>query len=804
VSGERHARVKAIFVEACGLPPDERPAFVIEACGGDGELQREVESLLAHHREGEGDSTPPSPSIAERDRPTTAPSDAPTERIGPYRLLEKIGEGGMGEVYVAEQEEPVRRRVAIKLIKLGLDSREVVARFEAERQALALMNHRNIARVFDAGATERGRPYFVMEYVEGEPITAYCDRQCFGMRQRLDLFLQICEGVQHAHQKGVVHRDIKPSNVLIHIENDEPVPKIIDFGVAKATQQRLTEKTMYTARGMLIGTPEYMSPEQAELTGLDVDTRTDIYALGVLLYEMLVGVLPFDPSELREAGFDEIRRKIREDEPSKPSTRFSTLGEASTEMARLRRTDPQSLGRTLRGDLDWITMKALEKDRTRRYASASDVAADIRRHLQHEPVLAGPPGAGYRLRKFIRRHRVGTAAVAAVCLALVIGIAGTTVGFVRAKQEAERARKVAGFLEQMLNDLNPGTQNGHARTPDEIIDRAVRRIETELADEPLIQARLMRTVGQTSNWLGSYDRARSLLERAVEIEREHRGPDHPDVAMALGRLGELLYNVGDYDEAQRIQEEALELRQRVLGPRHVLVTWSLTALGSVHWRKAEFEQARSYLEQSVEILEDVQGLRRVDLASTLMLLAMLEMDLANYRVAQEHLERALEIKEGLLGPDHPEVGIIVRELGRALEIGGDVDAARGNYERALTILETELGPEHPSVAFPLSSLGSLAAESGDHERARALLERSLKIREEALGPRHPNLVWSLVPLGRLLFETGDFDGARRTLERALEIVEQAFGADHPEASWVLEALGDLESRRRDLDESRRE
>jgi serine/threonine protein kinase len=307
-------------------------------------------------------------------------SEGRPECIGPYRLLSKLGEGGMGEVWLAEQQKPVRRKVALKLIKWGMDSKQVIARFESERQALALMDHTNIAKVFDAGATDQGRPYFVMEYVEGVPITAHCDRHRLATRQRLELLMQVCEGVQHAHQKGVIHRDIKPSNVLVRIQGDKAVPKIIDFGVAKATSQRLTEKTLFTEQGVLVGTPEYMSPEQADLTAQDIDTRTDVYSVGVLLYQLLAGALPFESKELRQAGFEEIRRKIREDDPPKPSTRLSTLeDQTSKAAAKSRRTDLSSLKRQLRGDLDWITMKALEKDRTRRYGSPNELAADIGR-----------------------------------------------------------------------------------------------------------------------------------------------------------------------------------------------------------------------------------------------------------------------------------------------------------------------------------------------------------------------------------------------------------------------------------------
>jgi WD40 repeat protein len=363
------------------------------------------------------------------------------ENFGAYHPIGVLGEGGMGIVYLAEQEKPIRRRVALKVIKLGMDTHDVVARFESERQALALMDHPNIAHVYDAGATPEGRPYFAMEYVPGIPITDYCDRHLLGMRQRLDLFVQVCQAIHHAHQKGVIHRDIKPSNVLVMIQDGKPVPKVIDFGVAKATNQRLTEKTVFTEIGVLIGTPAYMSPEQAEMTGLDVDTSTDIYSLGVLLYELLVGALPFDPQSLRKAGHDEIRRVIREEEPPRPTAKLHWMGATASEVARHRHTDVRTLARFLRGDLDWITMKAIEKDRTRRYASASEFAADLVRHLQDEPVHAGPPGAAYRARKFARKHRTGVAAVAGLLLVSLACAGVSTALFFRAEREKREAQR---------------------------------------------------------------------------------------------------------------------------------------------------------------------------------------------------------------------------------------------------------------------------------------------------------------------------------------------------------------------------
>jgi eukaryotic-like serine/threonine-protein kinase len=368
------------------------------------------------------------------------------DSFGVYRPIGVLGEGGMGIVYLAEQEQPVRRRVALKVIKEGMDTRRVIARFESERQALALMDHPNIAHVYDAGVTPDGRPYFVMEYVPGTPITDYCDKYLLGPRERLELFIQVCHAVHHAHQKGVIHRDIKPPNVLVMIRDGQPVPKVIDFGVAKATHQRLTEKTLYTEFGTRIGTPAYMSPEQAERTGLDVDTATDIYSLGVVLYELLVGALPFDPQALRRAGYEEVGRIIREDDPPRPTVKLQALGPTATEIARRRHMDVRSLERFLRGDPDWITMKALEKDRTRRYASASEFAADITRHLHHEVVVARPPSLGYRASRFVRKHRGAVAAAAAVFFMLALGFAVSTVFFFRseaARREAERQREAA-------------------------------------------------------------------------------------------------------------------------------------------------------------------------------------------------------------------------------------------------------------------------------------------------------------------------------------------------------------------------
>ncbi|MHC4102191.1 MAG: serine/threonine-protein kinase, partial [Planctomycetota bacterium] len=409
MNGDRRRQAEELFQRAADLPGPGRAEFIARQCGADPVLRGDVEQLLrAYEADGGGFMATPAGGVP------TDPGERPGDLIGPYKLLSLLGQGAFGDVYVAEQTGPVRRNVALKIVKLGMDTRQVVARFEAERQALALMEHPHIAKVYEAGSTESGRPYFAMEHVPGVPITEYCDRHRLTVKQRLRLFLQVCDAIQHAHQKGIIHRDVKPSNVLVKMVGDQAVPKVIDFGIAKATGYSLTELTLFTDRGQLIGTPEYMSPEQAEVSASNVDTRADIYSLGVVLYELLTGTLPFEAGALRSGTLQDIQSRIREQQPPRPSTCVKTLAAGSAEAARCRRTTPHALRRRLEGELDWITMKAMEKDRSRRYATVSELAGDVKRRLRHEPVLAGPPSTFYRLKKLVRRNRAATIATLVV------------------------------------------------------------------------------------------------------------------------------------------------------------------------------------------------------------------------------------------------------------------------------------------------------------------------------------------------------------------------------------------------------
>ncbi|MFG0275545.1 MAG: tetratricopeptide repeat protein, partial [Phycisphaerales bacterium] len=593
---------------------------------------------------------------ATRDGAPEQPGDA-HEHIGPFRLLQRIGEGGFGVVYLAEQTEPVRRRVALKVIKPGMDTKAVVARFHAERQAIALMDHPGIARALDAGATDAGRPYFAMEFVQGEPITDFCDKHRLTIRQRLELFQRVCGAVQHAHAKGVIHRDLKPSNILVAYRDGKASPKVIDFGVAKALNQRLTDGTVYTHQGQLIGTPEYMSPDQAEMTALDVDTRSDIYSLGVVLYELLTGELPFSSETLRSAGPEEIQRLIREQDPPRPSTRLSTIAhhgkdpDTATRIARARQVQARELPSQLRGDLDWIVMRCLEKDRERRYETANAVALEVGRYLRNEPVNAGPPGAAYRARKFVRRNRFAVTAAGLIGAAVVLGLVGTAVGLVRARdarQVAEAARadaelrsaeleSVIELQSEMLSRIEPAAMGAalferlrddvrDASADDravveglddalellnatdvaldvlsaEILTPALDAAEERLVDRPLIRAEILTSLGGMLRAYGLLEQADTVLRRALEIRREQLGEDDLTTARSLIALGKLSRQRGRYEEAQALYARALEIRERELGPDNEYTLSAVFLTAALEEKFQRYEEAESLYQRALE------------------------------------------------------------------------------------------------------------------------------------------------------------------------------------------------------------
>jgi non-specific serine/threonine protein kinase/serine/threonine-protein kinase len=642
--------------------------------------------------------------------------------IGPYHLLELIGEGGMGEVWLAEQKHPVRRRVALKLIKTGMDTREVVARFESERQALALMDHPAIAKVFDAGSTAQGRPYFVMEYVAGIPVTAYCDKHRLTTRERLELFVHVCEGVQHAHQKAIIHRDLKPSNILVTEVDGKPAPKIIDFGVAKAVSQRLTAQTMFTRVGAMLGTPEYMSPEQADPAGEDIDTRTDVYSLGVVLYELLVGAVPL---EIRKLSFEEMLRKLREEDAPRPSTKLRTSGEQSTTTAQNRRTEPATLSRQLRGDLDAITLKALEKDRARRYGTPSEVAADIGRYLRNEPVVARPASVGYRGRKYIRRHRVGVAVAAGLLLLLASFAVVQAVQLRRITHERDRADRITNFMTSMFKVSNPSEARGNKVTAREILDKASRDIGTGLANDPELQAQMMNVMGTVYFNLGLYSQAHPLLARAVQIRTRVLGVEHRDTLRSMNNLGTTLDEEGRYPEAERLHRQLLDIRRRVLGPDHLETLASMNNLANSLGEQGRYAEAEKLMRQAVEIERQVFGSDHNLTIGAMENLAITLDQEGKYAEAEKLEREVLDIRRRVSGAEHQDTVRSVSNLGSTLTHRGKYREAEKVEREALNIQRRVLGPEHPDTAATTYNLACIAARLGRRGEALSLLREAL-------------------------------------------------------------------------------
>ncbi len=768
-------KVEALYEAALAQPPEHRAAFLIESCPDDPQLRAEVQSLLDQQAdsflEGSPLSTNQNDFAADppRSRPaldqTAASASAPDATIGLYRLLEVIGQGGMGEVWLAEQKQPVRRRVALKLIKAGMDTREVVTRFESERRALALMEHPAIAKVFDAGSTPQGRPYFVMEYVIGMPITQYCDKNKLTTRERLELFIHVCDGVQHAHRKAIIHRDLKPSNILVSEVDGKPVPKIIDFGVAKATAQPLTAQTMFTRAGSIVGTPEYMSPEQADPLGEDIDTRADVYSLGVVLYELLVGALPLDFRNLR---FDEVLKRVREQDAQKPSTKLRTLGEESTTAARNRRAEPRVLVRQLRGDLDAITLKAIEKERSRRYGSPSDLSADISRYLRNEAVLAHPPSVAYRARKYIRRHRLAIAVAAVIAMLLVSFAIAQSAQLRRVTRERDRADRIAAFMTDMFKVSDPSESRGNKVTAREILDKGSSEIATSLVRDPELQAQMMQVMGTVYLNLGLYPRAESLLRQAVQIRRRILGPDHPDTLRSQADLSITLLQNGHLSEAETLQKQTLASMRRVLGPDNPGTLKSMNTLAVLLLNEGRYPEAEALAREALDLRRRVLGPEHPDTLKSLHNLALATRAERHYPEAENLFRQVSEIERRTLGPDHPQTLKATINLGEILDAEGHYAEAE---QLALQSLETErrvLGPNHPDTLHAMMASAIIFMHERQYDKAEEQFRQVRDVQRRVLGPDHPDTAISSYNLACVATRKGDFNAALSLLREALD------------------------------------
>ena len=723
------------------------------------------------------------PTVADHgDRPAVSFSaEKPASFIGRYKLLKELGKGGFGIVWHAEQTEPIRREVALKIIKPGMDSREIIARFEAERQALALMDHPNIAAVLDAGTTDRGLPYFVMELVKGMPITEYCDTHKLGIRERLELFIPVCQAVQHAHQKAILHRDLKPSNILVTEVDGKPAPKVIDFGIAKALgtspEEMLRASMALTQAGMIVGTPQYMSPEQAGSMP-DVDTRSDIYTLGVILYELLVGETPLSRGQLQKAALDEVLRLVREGEPQRPSSRFIPATDLAKTTASLRLTEPRKLGHALRGDLDWILLKALEKDRARRYDTANAFAQDLQRHLSDEPVSAGPPSAGYRLRKLVRRNRLAFAAGSAVVLALFAGITVSSWQAVRAMRAEEFAKQrvievaaerdakdkarqdaeaVSTFFTEVFQSPDP-ERDGRTITVAETLDRAAKKLESDLASDPARRVGLQATLARTYAALGLRSEAIALFEKIRDYTLTALGPRHPDTLRAMGDLANSYTAANRLDEALKMRTEVLALCRTALGPEHPQTLTAMTAL------------AYSYR----------RAFRVVD--------------------AVKMQQQVLSIRRKMLGPEHPDTVLAMNTLGSYYALSarndvlgvGEIDARRNEAlktrEEVVALCRKVFGPEHPDTLTAMSGLADSYRQVGRSDEALKIWEEVLVLRRKVGGPTHPDTLTAMWSLARFYRQVGRYDQALKMQEEVLALDRKMLGPEH---SSTLVAMNDL-------------
>ncbi len=785
MTGEQAVIDREIFQRAVQLPAHERSAYLDQACGDNVELRQEVESLLVAHDTANGFMEQPAFQFSAAADDLTSGyqslAEGPGTVIGPYKLLQQIGEGGMGVVFMAEQSEPIQRTVALKIIKPGMDTRQVIARFEAERQALAMMDHPNIAKVLDAGTTDTGRPYFVMDLVKGVPITKYCDEKHQPLRERLELYMQVCRAVQHAHQKGIIHRDLKPSNVLVALYDGHPVPKIIDFGVAKATGPKLTERTLFTDFGAVIGTLEYMSPEQAELNQLDVDTRSDIYGLGVLLYELLTGTTPLERKRVKDSSLIEMLRVIREEEPPKPSTRLSTI-ETSHLITDDLGLESAQLSGLVRGELDWIVMKALEKNRNRRYETANSMALDLERYLADEPVEACPPSTTYRFRKFAMRNKVAFVTAAIVAVSLVLGtvvsiwqatLARRAEALAQARLESEqeahqqataeaiKATTISTLLQQMLASANPSAAKGTDYTVRQMLDDFSADLGDQLRNQPEAEAAIRATIGNAYRGLQSFDKAEPHLNSALELRVRLFGPEHADVAQSLIDYSANDYGRGDVAAAEKRAREALAIHRK-LNLQDGTAMRVLSALQLYLVLQAKYEEAEQIAQEALGIARHHPD-RYPEVATVLHNLAHAAVYQGDPVKAERFARQSVALHQRLHGEIHPETAHGLYVLATSLHDQQEFDEAEVHYRAALMIHRKQFNDSQTPVLAASAGLAHTLRAKGDQaglDALRAMIDLSTSQPEE----------WeSWYFRGSFFAELGDWEQADAAFVKAAEL-----------------------------------